>query len=986
MSNAPSLFGRAIRTVVPASAIILLLLWYAGSQFLQTSLETDMRERTLQVGVSEAARIGDRLKGLREFARTMGDNDLLLNGLIDLQGKGSYLPAFIRSLHPPFSLEGIISLVDYRGRVVEASGVDATIPPDGFSLPEKGTISLTQQGVSIIEPILYSGFPEGAVVVSYPSSAFEALFGTSSFGYDFFLTDRDGLVVYSTNAALAAPGGGAMAESMEGWVQYRAFLEVNDISVTVASSIEAASKPQQTLRVFQFVGMSVLLAVFIGFVMLTALTVSRPLRKFSDNIAAIHHLSDLKLPPESGQLREIQDLSGAFDRMAGHLRSTVVSFDRLDNIITSMNEALFELTPDGTIVTANPAAEALLHYEPGALQGKRFAALFEEGNEWQFLAAGLGRVLKRDAGRFYALFGDAPLPVLVVGEAGAIVYANKLAADAFGCRVDELTALSVDDLVPETVRAGHADHVRGYGAAPFPRLMGSGRDLKALRRDGEEFAAEIALLPLDAGEDKRVAVILRRPEVDPAMTDIATTPFGKLASGHDLPSLIDGLASAVSNKRVELVLVGKDGRRVPVLFSGAVLRDGEGTVTGAICTATDITERKKDETALLHAKSQAESANRAKSAFLASMSHELRTPLNAILGFAQLLGINKQEPLTDNQHTYVGNIIKGGDHLLELISQVLEFNKIEAGNLTLSIEPTPLRHVVETALQMIQSQADAEGIELIDETDATPSPFLLTDGTRLVQVLVNLLTNAVKYNRHGGRVSLSGELRENDAFRFIVTDTGAGIPEDKQGGVFTPFDRLGREAGQIEGTGIGLSISRQIAVLLGGDIGFDSEEGRGSRFWVEVPTTREPGPLQTSAQEDRPVSSDPSASAWGPAPRDILYIEDNPSNVELMESIAELLGNIHLTVAGNAELGLEIARSRLPDMILMDIDLPGMDGFEALERLGKMKETADIPVLAISASATPKQVEAGLKAGFREYIVKPVNVNKMLEVISDTFP
>jgi len=399
---------------------------------------------------------------------------------------------------------------------------------------------------------------------------------------------------------------------------------------------------------------------------------------------------------------------------------------------------------------------------------------------------------------------------------------------------------------------------------------------------------------------------------------------------------------------------------------------------------TDITELKNSERVMKTAKEEAEKANLAKSEFLSSMSHELRTPMNAILGFAQLLQHNPKEPLSETQNSSVDLILRGGNHLLELIEQVLELSKIEAGHLSLNVDLTLARDVIDESLLLIQVRAERDGIKIIDQTGRGDLPVLWTDSTRLIQVLLNVLSNAVKYNRKNGTVTLTCQKRPDRLLRISVTDTGLGIPTEKQGDLFKPFERLGLEAGTIEGTGIGLIITKQIIELLGGSIGFKSKVGKGSTFWIDVPM---------SEKQDAGMAIEKMATSPGKKIEEldetnsqytILYVEDNPDNMKLMEMIIGRIGNTRLLTAYNAELGLDLAKNERPDLILMDINLPGMNGIEALQQLQKTSETKDIPVIAITAAAKPKEAEDGLKAGFRDYITKPIKVSAFIQTIEKT--
>ncbi|PCI38422.1 MAG: hypothetical protein COB46_11345 [Rhodospirillaceae bacterium] len=412
--------------------------------------------------------------------------------------------------------------------------------------------------------------------------------------------------------------------------------------------------------------------------------------------------------------------------------------------------------------------------------------------------------------------------------------------------------------------------------------------------------------------------------------------------------------------------------------------DADGKLLRMLGSVQDVTDHTLAATAVNLAKEEADKANKAKSEFLSSMSHELRTPMNSILGFAQMLEYNPKEPLSENQKTSVELILKGGKHLLELINQVLELSKIEAGQMSLDMEDTVARDVINNSIEMILEHANNEGIEIKDQTIGKDLPLLWTDGTRLVQTLLNLLSNAVKYNRKNGRVIVSCEEIQNSMLRISVEDTGHGIPLAKQGKLFLPFERLGLETGNIEGTGIGLAITKKIIEQLGGRINFKSDVNAGSTFWVDVPI---------SDQQERSVQhiKKPEISRTifknnniNSTLKSVLYVEDNPDNMRLMETVFAQLPNTRLLLSYNAEQGLERARLEKPDLILMDINLPGMNGLEALKLLQASSETKDIPVIAITAVALSQDVKLGLKAGFKEYVTKPLDIPKFVQIIMET--
>jgi PAS domain S-box-containing protein len=419
---------------------------------------------------------------------------------------------------------------------------------------------------------------------------------------------------------------------------------------------------------------------------------------------------------------------------------------------------------------------------------------------------------------------------------------------------------------------------------------------------------------------------------------------------------------------------GNDSEEEVELLDGRVLHiqrfplpDG-----GHVAKYSDITAEKVVEAA----KNQAEEANRAKSDFLASMSHELRTPMNSILGFGQMLQTNDKELLTEEQDESVRHILNSGKHLLELINQVLDLASIESGNFNLATETCKPSEYFRECLDLLRPMAEQKGITIEGEQRTNRS--INADPLRLKQVLVNLLSNAIKYNIENGKVKFGCRDLENNIVEVFVTDTGPGIPAEKQSRIFQPFDRLGAEAGKVEGTGIGLSISKQLVEAMGGTIHCESNVGQGTKFWMEFPATDVIANEQTDLHElDVRETEQRNVAAKGT----VLYIEDNSANVQLMKKILSRKGDLVLMTAPNAKIGLELAQQHVPNLVLLDINLPGMDGFTALKLLKDNDETRDIPVIAVSAAAMEHDIRNGLAAGFDAYLTKPLDIPKLIHTI-----
>jgi signal transduction histidine kinase/CheY-like chemotaxis protein len=426
----------------------------------------------------------------------------------------------------------------------------------------------------------------------------------------------------------------------------------------------------------------------------------------------------------------------------------------------------------------------------------------------------------------------------------------------------------------------------------------------------------------------------------------------------------------------ELTYICKDGSRFPAIVSITALRDDYGVVIGYLLIGTDNSVRKRVESELNEAMAAADKANRAKSDFLSSMSHELRTPLNAILGFAQLVESGAPAP-TPTQKRNIDQILKAGWYLLELINEILDLALIESGKLTLSKEPVSLAEVMVECRAMIEPQARKRGLGMTFPRFEVPC-FVSADRTRIKQVLINLLFNAIKYNRPQGTVVVECSVSQPGRVRICVRDTGVGLTPEQLAQLFQPFNRLGQEASVEEGTGIGLVVTKRLVELMGGSIGADSTLGVGSVFWIDFELSA--APQLEVLESDGAVPARLQAPDGTPL-RTLLYVEDNPANLELVEQLIARRPDLRLLSAAEGSVGIEYARACLPEVILMDINLPGLSGIEAMKILRADPATAHIPIIALSANAIPRDIERGLEAGFFDYITKPIMVGKFMDAL-----
>lgn len=455
------------------------------------------------------------------------------------------------------------------------------------------------------------------------------------------------------------------------------------------------------------------------------------------------------------------------------------------------------------------------------------------------------------------------------------------------------------------------------------------------------------------------------------------------ATGKRIRELDPGMAERWCEIYGEVALTGEPVRMVDEprepdgrWFDVHASRLGGPESRKVAIVSNDITERMQVEIRLREAKAAADKANRAKSEFLSNMSHELRTPLNAVLGFAQLIKSGSPPP-TPVQERNVDYILKAGWYLLALVDEILDLAVVESGRPSLSMDSVSLDDVMRECRAMLEQQAQARGIHMRFPAEPAPLP-VHADRKRVKQVLNNLLSNAIKYNRPDGSVQVDWAVTDSGRVRISVADSGQGLSADQIGQLFQAFNRLGKEAGREQGTGIGLMVSKLVAEMMGGAIGVQSTVGEGSVFWLELNRA-------TGTPGDAGAAQAGSARAvhgriYAPL-RKLLYVEDNPANLALVEAIVARRPDIRLLTATDGDAGIRLARANLPDVILMDINLPGIDGFEAMNLLARDPATAHIPVVALSADASADNIEQGMDAGFFAYVTKPIRVDEFMDTL-----
>jgi PAS domain S-box-containing protein len=414
-----------------------------------------------------------------------------------------------------------------------------------------------------------------------------------------------------------------------------------------------------------------------------------------------------------------------------------------------------------------------------------------------------------------------------------------------------------------------------------------------------------------------------------------------------------------------------DGRWVNIESRGRALRDAHGKPTGAVMISRDVTESVEAAAALEVAKEEAERANLAKSEFMSRMSHELRTPLNSVLGFAQIL---QMEMSSSEELELIGYIVKSGGYLLELINEVLDISRVESGSISVELEVVSSTDLIRQCVEMVSAQALEYGVAIVDNCEG--DFYVRADLQRLKQVLVNLLSNAIKYNFAGGTVTLDCEDADG-LMRLSVTDTGPGVAPQLHDRLFAPFDRLDAESRGIEGTGLGLALSKGLMEAIGGALGVESTPGTGSTFWLELATVSAAPETHVGASGEVPVEP-----PKGEAPlATLLYIEDNIGNVRLIERLLSHRPNVRLLTSLQGSLGVDLAQLHRPDLILLDVHLPDLSGIDVLEKLRGDDRTSSIPVIMLSADASQEQIKRFTDAGAKDYLTKPLDLEYFLTLL-----
>ncbi len=618
--------------------------------------------------------------------------------------------------------------------------------------------------------------------------------------------------------------------------------------------------------------------------------------------------------------------------------------------------------------------------------------------------------------------------LITIDSKGKVETFNPAAEKMFGYPSFDVIGKDVKMLIPSSYHSQFDDQLKNYSRTDNSRIIGIRREVVGLRKNGSTFPLDLSVSAMKVHEEVRFIGIMRdiseRKQADAEILrfkrvlnstsneilvfDAVTYKFimvnqaGQENLGYTMEELAQmtplEIKPDITQKKFETLVKPlrqkttreivyfsihkrKDGTTYPVEIHLQILEQEYETVFFAV--VQDITERKKSENQLILAKETAEKANRSKSNFLSRMSHEFRTPLNSILGYAQLLLMPRNE-MTPTQVKNIQNIFNSGEHLLELINEILDVARIEAEKVDISLQSLPVGELLENVILLAGPLADNQGISLNYIKSELSDRMIVVDKTRIKQVLFNLVSNAIKYNKKNGKVYVELSIVHRTFLRITVRDTGLGIPEDMQGKLFDAFNRLGAEKTKIEGTGIGLNITKKLVELMAGRISFESLKGEGSSFHVEFPLHETKDITDVNTVEATPsIQTAPTSQSSPQKIFHILYIytENNPGNVELIQQALKIRENLILFTASEANSGIEIALNSDMDIVLIDINLQGMNGIEACQILRNDSRTSNMPILAISANAMEQDVKIAMEAGFTDYISKPINIPQFLEKI-----
>ena len=629
------------------------------------------------------------------------------------------------------------------------------------------------------------------------------------------------------------------------------------------------------------------------------------------------------------------------------------------------------------------------------------------------------KALQESQEKLSGLFELSPLGIALTDMNGKYVEFNKAFQEICGYPAEELNSLDYWTLTPREYEAQEAAQLESLNTTgrygPYekvyrqknghlipirlngilvkdhmsqPKIWSIVEDItdqkqseKAIRESQQRMALHVQRTPLGVIEwDNNFCVTEWNSAAEFIFGFSKEEVLGKHATEFVIPSHVfddvgeiwEQLLTLKGGLRSTNENITRDGNTVLCDWYNTPLIDEDGKVIGVASLVQDITKQKDDEMALIKAKQEAEYANKAKSEFLSSMSHELRTPMNAILGFSQLLQL--EESFSDEQKDNVNEIINAGKHLLTLINEVLDLAKVESGQIDMSLESIEVNSIIKDCFTLIKTLADKRNIKITHS--CLQNIAVRADYTRLKQALLNLLSNAIKYNRENGSIMVEVLLKDDKHIAILVKDTGSGIPETRLPELFQPFNRLEAETSDIEGTGIGLTITQRIIEMMGGRVGVESEVGIGSTFWIELPRV-----TSIESESDILTANDGLHFHKTDVQHTLLYIEDNPANLKLVEQILGQRSNIHLLTAHTHELGIELTKAREPELILLDINMPGKNGYQVMEIIKADKHLQAIPVIAVSANAMLSDIKRGKDAGFTDYITKPLNVNRLLDIV-----